>query len=187
MTNVLLQILGLAFISNVVLNAFGVSEAVRTHTHKIVHVLYVKIFFFSLILAVGAFLIMHITPHTSIKYGLIGVLTVMVLMGAILFLRMRRPNSISALSKVAALAMFNSAVLVVPLIVISNELSIASAIIAAIGVSLGFIIISVLLRCMVNNLDVASQPKSFRGLPTILIFLGIIAMAITAIGGSPLA
>lgn len=182
MTSVLLQVLGLVFVSNVVLGGFGVSENLRALNNKTVNFMYVLVFVFSVILSVFAFLIALVTSYISIQYALIGVVAVGVFVGTVAFLKSRRNGLNSALSKTVAISMFNSAVLVIPVAISENGLSFGDSLITAVGVSLGFVLISILLRFSMNNLNTKTQPKSFRGLPTALIFLGIIAMTITAIG-----
>ncbi|HLT00279.1 MAG TPA: hypothetical protein VK005_02195 [Acholeplasma sp.] len=78
--------------------------------------------------------------------------------------------------------MLHSAILLVGLLGLNSQ-SFELAFITTLGSLLGFIGISILLTMNVSRMRVSPMLKSFKGLPILLILLGLIALVLSGLGG----
>lgn len=85
------------------------------------------------------------------------------------------------------LSAFNSAVLVIPFAAERMESGFAGAVFLAIGGAAGYSLAFFLVSEGMKRLNFSDMPKAFRGIPIILIFIGILAMAFSSFGGIPFA
>lgn len=76
----------------------------------------------------------------------------------------------------------NSVVVIIGLLSFNN-LGYGLALVNATGLLVGFILFSLLFTMLINRLNIAPIIKSFKGLPILLIILGIIALMLNGLGG----
>lgn len=75
------------------------------------------------------------------------------------------------------LLIINNLFLGVALLVVKNNLSLLDTVVYSIGVSLGFMLISILVSSINYKYRYPEMPKAFRGLPITIMALGLIALA----------
>ncbi len=89
------------------------------------------------------------------------------------------PNFYARAGKYLSLSAFNNLVIGIALICNHNfSTSFFGAIGTALGASLGFIILSLLTAEGIERMDNPDIPPAFRGLPIILVYVGLLALAI---------
>ena len=85
------------------------------------------------------------------------------------------------------LSAFNSAVLVIPFAVQSIGSGFIGAVFLAIGGAAGYSLALFLVSEGLKRLNYSDMPKAFRGIPAVIIFIGILAMAFASFSGVPFA
>ena len=81
---------------------------------------------------------------------------------------------------------FNSAVLGTALLAASQRLDAASALAFYVGSGLGFLLAIIVVNAGYERLRFCNLPRAFRGLPVILLYIGILSMAIYGLIGHSL-
>lgn len=81
------------------------------------------------------------------------------------------------------LIVLNTAIMGVALLIFQDEMTLLQSILFAVGASLGYGLISVLVSAIRWQLQLAELPSSMKGAPILLVVLGIIAMAFTGFMG----
>ncbi|MDD2418401.1 MAG: Rnf-Nqr domain containing protein [Oscillospiraceae bacterium] len=104
---------------------------------------------------------------------------------SVFYLKEQHPKLFSRVSRLLPIAAFNNLVFGIAL---SINHKFAITLVGALGLSLGacagFLIISWLVAEGMERLDNPDVPKAFRGLPSILIYLGILSLALMGFEGS---
>lgn len=85
-------------------------------------------------------------------------------------------------SKFDLLSQFNAVIFGIAIITMANA-QYLDAIITALGLGLGFLLINVLAFTIKPRLDLPGIPKAFKGLPILLITLGLIGMVFLGLAG----
>ena len=85
------------------------------------------------------------------------------------------------------LSAFNSAVLVIPFAAQSMDSGFLGALFLAIGGAVGYSLALFLVSEGLKRLNYSDMPKAFRGIPAVIIFIGILAMAFVSFSGVPFA
>ena len=100
-----------------------------------------------------------------------------------LVLRKYIPFLYSALGIYLPLITTNCAVLGVTILNIDEGYSFAESLICALGAGLGFLLAMVLFSIVRRGMEKSRPPKSFEGLPIVLIAAAIVALSFTGFGG----
>lgn len=99
--------------------------------------------------------------------------------GVVMLLMKKLPSIYSRVKRMLPMTVFNN--LVIGIVLIVNQkfsTTYLGALGLAFGACLGFLILSWLTEEGMERLDNPDVPKAFRGLPSILIYLGILALAL---------
>jgi electron transport complex protein RnfA len=100
-------------------------------------------------------------------------------------MRKKFPSIYERISRLIPIAAFNNLVIGVALIVNHQlALSLPGAVGLSLGACAGFLLLSWLTAEGMERLDNPDIPKAFRGLPSVLIYLGILALALMGFTGS---
>ena len=191
MTSFLIFLLAAAFIQNLVLSTgFGTSVMLRMSRKR------QNILPFSILLClftVGTVLVcypldMLIGTGVVAKWFrplMIMAVTAVLYIAAVLLLKAKFPALYARVSRMLPMAAFNNMVIGVALIVNHQfALSLPGAIGLGIGACGGYLLLSWLTAEGMERLDNPDVPKAFRGLPSVLIYLGILALALIGFSGS---
>ncbi len=191
MTSFLIFLLAAAFIQNLVLSTgFGTSVMLRMSRKR------QNILPFSILLClftVGTVLVcypldMLIGTGVVAKWFrplMIMAVTAVLYIAAVLLLKTKFPALYARVSRMLPMAAFNNMVIGVALIVNHQfALSLPGAIGLGIGACGGYLLLSWLTAEGMERLDNPDVPKAFRGLPSVLIYLGILALALMGFSGS---
>ena len=191
MTSLLIFLLAAAFIQNLVLSTgFGTSVMLRMSRKR------QNILPFSILLClftVGTVLVcypldMLIGTGVVAKWFrplMIMAVTAVLYIAAVLLLKAKFPALYARVSRMLPMAAFNNMVIGVALIVNHQfALSLPGAIGLGIGACGGYLLLSWLTAEGMERLDNPDVPKAFRGLPSVLIYLGILALALMGFSGS---
>ncbi len=191
MTSFLIFLLAAAFIQNLVLSTgFGTSVMLRMSRKR------QNILPFSILLClftVGTVLVcypldMLIGTGVVAKWFrplMIMAVTAVLYIAAALLLKAKFPALYARVSRMLPMAAFNNMVIGVALIVNHQfALSLPGAIGLGIGACGGYLLLSWLTAEGMERLDNPDVPKAFRGLPSVLIYLGILALALMGFSGS---
>lgn len=191
MTSFLIFLLAAAFIQNLVLSTgFGTSVMLRMSRKR------QNILPFSILLClftVGTVLVcypldMLIGTGVVAKWFrplMIMAVTAVLYIAAVLLLKAKFPALYARVSRMLPMAAFNNMVIGVALIVNHQfALSLPGAIGLGIGACGGYLLLSWLTAEGMERLDNPDVPKAFRGLPSVLIYLGILALALMGFSGS---
>ena len=191
MTSFLIFLLAAAFIQNLVLSTgFGTSVMLRMSRKR------QNILPFSILLClftVGTVLVcypldMLIGTGVVAKWFrplMIMAVTAVLYIAAALLLKAKFPALYARVSRMLPMAAFNNMVIGVALIANHQfALSLPGAIGLGIGACGGYLLLSWLTAEGMERLDNPDVPKAFRGLPSVLIYLGILALALMVFSGS---
>ncbi|MFA5692522.1 MAG: hypothetical protein WC907_02800 [Acholeplasmataceae bacterium] len=77
---------------------------------------------------------------------------------------------------------FHSIILIIGMLGF-NDLTFGIALVSVLGSLMGFILLSCLFTVLINRLNTAPIIKSFKGLPILLIILGVIVLMLNGLGG----
>lgn len=97
-------------------------------------------------------------------------------------------NFFNKIKKYIHLSAFNTAVTGSLLVISENDFisaesfSLPKYILAGFVLGLGFVLVSLVLSAAIGRLDTSKVPRSFRGLPAMLVYLGIISTAFYSAG-----
>ena len=191
MTSFLIFLLAAAFIQNLVLSTgFGTSVMLRMSRKR------QNILPFSILLClftVGTVLVcypldMLIGTGVVAKWFrplMIMAVTAVLYIAAALLLKAKFPALYARVSRMLPMAAFNNMVIGVALIVNHQfALSLPGAIGLGIGACGGYLLLSWLTAEGMERLDNPDVPKAFRGLPSVLIYMGILALVPMGCSGS---
>ncbi len=184
-------LLAAAFIQNLVLTTgFGTSVLLRMSRKRR------NILPFSILLClftVGTVLLcypldMLIGTSVAAKWFrplLIIAVTALLYTAVVLVLKKKFTALYARVSRVLPMAAFNNMVIGVALIVNHQfALSLPGAVGLGMGACLGYLLLSWMTAEGMERLDNPDVPKAFRGLPSVLIYLGILALALMGFSGS---
>lgn len=76
-----------------------------------------------------------------------------------------------------------NAVVIVAVLLMTSNLNFVNSIASVLGISIGYIMITVLVYTLKPKLDLPGIPKAFKGVPILLITLGLIAMIFAGLAG----
>ena len=111
--------------------------------------------------------------------------TALLYIAAVLLLKKKFAPLYAKVSRVLPMAAFNNMVIGIALIVNHQfALSLPGAIGLGVGACGGYLLLSWLTAEGMERLDNPDVPRAFRGLPSVLIYLGIIALALMGFSGS---
>ncbi len=102
------------------------------------------------------------------------------------FTKMLMPNFLDGVEKDLGPAAFNCAVLGSLLIPSSQRYDFVSTIGYGLGMSLGFGLAAIIIGFGIKRLEFCHVPKAFRGLPILLIYLGLLSLAFYGLAGHQL-
>ena len=103
----------------------------------------------------------------------------------VILLRNKFPTLYNRISRLIPIAAFNNLVIGIALVVVDKvPLSLPGSIGLALGACVGFLLLSWLTAEGMERLDNPDVPKAFRGLPSVLIYLGILSLALMGFSGS---
>ena len=107
-------------------------------------------------------------------------LVVLLYMLTVLILRLRAPQLLNRIQRILSLAAFNNLLIGLLLITeFSMSTNLWGAIGAAIGASLGFLLLSRLIADALRRADNPDMPAAFKGFPIALLYLGLLALALS--------
>ncbi|HBT64368.1 MAG TPA: hypothetical protein DEB10_06895 [Ruminococcaceae bacterium] len=191
MTDFIKFILAAAVLQNVVLmTGFGSSVMIRISKKR------TNILPFSALLCIFATLTVLVCYPLDLLIGtsviskyirplMIVTVTALLYIASVVLLRKRFPEVFSRISRLLPIAAFNNLVIGIALIINHQfSVSLPGAIGLSLGACAGFLLLSWLTTEGMERLDNPDVPKSFRGLPSVLIYLGILSLALMGFSGS---
>ena len=87
------------------------------------------------------------------------------------------------LSALSALMLLSPILLAVTIVGLDNARTLTAAVGYGIGAGLGFLLVMIMVACLQTRISNEQIPTLFRGLPILLITLGIVAMAANGLNG----
>ncbi len=185
----LMILISSSLVSNVVLSQFlglcpflGVSKKTNTAAGMGVAVIFV----ITLASAVAGLMYQYILVPLGIEYlqTICFILVIAALVQFVeMFLRKAMPALYEALGVYLPLITTNCAVLGVALTNVQKEYGILSGIVNGFATALGFTISIVILAGIREKLEYNDIPESFRGMPTVLLTAGLMAIAFCGFSG----
>ncbi|HPU57892.1 MAG TPA: Rnf-Nqr domain containing protein [Candidatus Avimonas sp.] len=112
-------------------------------------------------------------------------ITALLYIVAVLMLYNKFPSLFNRIKRLVPVAAFNN--LVIGIAIIINHqfaVNLPGAIGLALGTCAGFLMLSWLTTEGIERLDNPDVPKAFRGLPSVLLYLGILSLALMGFSGS---
>ncbi|HHV51714.1 MAG TPA: hypothetical protein GXX54_08480 [Clostridiales bacterium] len=112
-------------------------------------------------------------------------ITALLYIVAVLILYNKFPSLFNRIKRLVPVAAFNN--LVIGIAIIINHqfaVNLPGAIGLALGTCAGFLMLSWLTTEGIERLDNPDVPKAFRGLPSVLLYLGILSLALMGFSGS---
>ena len=141
------------------------------------------------VIAICAWLLKYgVLMPANIEYvelAAIVLLTIVVVRLLSQLIRIRWPSLWSIVGVFMPLLAVNCGLLGIVFIVFDRADSLSGALLHATGLALGYGVLLIVVSEIHERLSVADVPAPFRGMPVLLITLGIIAMALEAFGVSP--
>jgi len=189
MANILSIIFATIFINNYVLSQFlgicpsiGVSAKVETSVGMGMAVIFVV----TLASVIAYFIDKYILVAFDLVYmrTIVFILVIASLVQIVeMFLRKSVPSLYTALGIYLPLITTNCIVLGVALLNVESGYNLLETIASAIGSTVGFTIVLVLLAAIREKYDLVNVPKAFRGVPLALITLGLMSIAFGGFAG----
>lgn len=181
--------IGSAFINNVVLSQFlgicpflGVSKKVKTAAGMGTAVVFV----ITLSSAVTGLIYQYLLVPFEITYlqTIVFILVIAALVQFVeMFLKKKMKSLYQALGVYLPLITTNCAVLGVAITNVQKNYSILVGIVNGFAVAVGFLIAIVILAGLRESMEYNNIPKSFRGMPTVLLTAGLMAIAFFGFSG----
>lgn len=181
--------IGSAFINNVVLSQFlgicpflGVSKKVKTAAGMGSAVVFV----ITLSSAVTGLIYQYLLVPFEITYlqTIVFILVIAALVQFVeMFLKKKMKSLYQALGVYLPLITTNCAVLGVAITNVQKNYSILEGIVNGFAVAVGFLIAIVILAGLRESMEYNNIPKSFRGMPTVLLTAGLMAIAFFGFSG----
>ena len=191
MTELLLYFFAAAVVANLVLSTgFGTSMILRIVRHpRDILWFGVTMTYFSVLTVTSGYFVDLVLPQTAELHVvrpliLIGEVAVWYLL-TVLITKLALPKLYARIELWLPMAAFNN--IVVGVALIANHqfaLGYLGVLGLAIGASLGFTLLSLLVAEAREQLDHSDLPHAFRGLPVLLLWLGLIALAVTGFSSS---
>lgn len=142
---------------------------------------------FSLLTALFSWLLwwpVSLLSFSNYLHPLVAVVSASVAFGLISFLLWKiKPNFYRSTKYLLPFSAFNSAVFGCVFLAIRDKMSLLQALFAALGFAIAFALATFFLHEGRRRLSMCKIPKAFQGLPSLLIYIGIIAIAIHGLAG----
>lgn len=188
--NMLMFLMALSFIQNIVLSTgFGCSVLIRIVRRP------KDIFLFSAFLAGFSLLTILIAYPLDAWIGtgyfyklfrpfMLIIIAAVLYVTAIIILKKWAPSIYQRVSRLLPLAAFNNVVIGLALIVNHQfAVTLLEAIGLSIGSCIGFMLLSCLTAEAMEHFDNPDTPAAFRGIPAMLVYLGILALGLMGFSG----
>lgn len=185
----LLLLVGSSLVSNVVLSQFlglcpflGVSKKVKTAAGMGTAVIFV----ITLASAVAGVIYKYVLQAFGVEYlqTIVFILVIAALVQFVeMFLRKAIPSLYEALGVYLPLITTNCAVLGVAITNVQKEYGILTGIVNGFATSVGFTIAIVILAGLREKMEYNDVPKSFQGMPIVLLTAGLMAIAFCGFSG----
>uniref|UniRef100_UPI004056CF96 electron transport complex subunit RsxA n=1 Tax=Acetatifactor sp. TaxID=1872090 RepID=UPI004056CF96 len=189
MKEMLLLLVGSSLVSNVVLSQFlglcpflGVSKKIKTAAGMGTAVIFV----ITLASAVAGVIYKYVLQAFGVEYlqTIVFILVIAALVQFVeMFLRKAMPSLYEALGVYLPLITTNCAVLGVAITNVQKEYGILTGIVNGFSTSVGFTIAIVILAGLREKMEYNDVPKSFQGMPTVLLTAGLMAIAFCGFSG----
>jgi len=185
----LILLVGSSLVSNVVLSQFlglcpflGVSKKVKTAAGMGTAVIFV----ITLASAVAGVIYKYVLQAFGVEYlqTIVFILVIAALVQFVeMFLRKAIPSLYEALGVYLPLITTNCAVLGVAITNVQKEYGIVTGIVNGFATSVGFTIAIVILAGLREKMEYNDVPKSFQGMPIVLVTAGLMAIAFCGFSG----
>lgn len=185
----LLLLVGSSLVSNVVLSQFlglcpflGVSKKIKTAAGMGTAVIFV----ITLASAVAGIIYKYVLQAFGVEYlqTIVFILVIAALVQFVeMFLRKAMPSLYEALGVYLPLITTNCAVLGVAITNVQKEYGILTGIVNGFATAVGFTIAIVILAGIREKMEYNDVPKSFRGMPIVLLTAGLMAIAFCGFSG----
>ena len=185
----LLLLIGSSLVSNVVLSQFlglcpflGVSKKIKTAAGMGTAVIFV----ITLASAVAGVIYKYVLQALGVEYlqTIVFILVIAALVQFVeMFLRKAMPSLYEALGVYLPLITTNCAVLGVAITNVQKEYGILTGIVNGFATSVGFTIAIVILAGLREKMEYNDVPKSFQGMPIVLLTAGLMAIAFCGFSG----
>ncbi len=189
MAEMILIIIGAAFVNNVVLSQFlglcpflGVSKKTGTATGMGLAVIFV----ITLASGLTSLVYNYILDPLDIEYlqTIVFILLIACLVQFVeMIIKKYSPPLYNALGVYLPLITTNCAVLGVALINVQEEYNLLNSIVNGLGTAIGFTVAIVIMAGIRERIEYNNVPKSFKGSPIVLITAGLMAMAFFGFAG----
>lgn len=189
MAEMILIIIGAAFVNNVVLSQFlglcpflGVSKKTGTATGMGLAVIFV----ITLASGLTSLVYNYILDPLDIEYlqTIVFILLIACLVQFVeMIIKKYSPPLYNALGVYLPLITTNCAVLGVALINVQEEYNLLNSIVNGLGTAIGFTVAIVIMSGIRERIEYNNVPKSFKGSPIVLITAGLMAMAFFGFAG----
>jgi len=104
--------------------------------------------------------------------------------GTVLALKWKWEQTYQKLVTILPMTSLNCVVLAVPFLVGRNAYTFVESVFFALGAGIGFMLAILLLSEGMDTIENQDMPKAFRGLPTALIYIGILSLAVVGFTGT---
>lgn len=185
----LILLIGSSLVSNVVLSQFlglcpflGVSKKIKTAAGMGTAVIFV----ITLASAVAGVIYKYVLQRFGIEYlqTIVFILVIAALVQFVeMFLKKAMPSLYEALGVYLPLITTNCAVLGVALTNVQKEYGILTGVVNGFATALGFTISIVILAGLREKMEYNDVPKSFQGMPIVLLTAGLMAIAFCGFSG----
>ena len=189
MKELLLILIGSALVNNVVLSQFlglcpflGVSKRTETAAGMGAAVLFV----ITIASAITSLIYTGILEKLGLEYlqTIVFILVIAALVQLVeMVLKKKMPSLYNSLGVYLPLITTNCAVLGVALKNVQNGYGLVESIVYGIGISIGFFIAIVIMAGIRERIEFNEIPKSFKGMPIVLVTAGLMAIAFIGFSG----
>jgi len=189
MKELLLILIGAALVNNVVLSQFlglcpflGVSKRTETAAGMGAAVLFV----ITIASAITSLIYTGILEKLGLEYlqTIVFILVIAALVQLVeMVLKKKMPSLYNSLGVYLPLITTNCAVLGVALKNVQNGYGLVESIVYGIGISVGFFIAIVIMAGIRERIEFNELPKSFKGMPIVLVTAGLMAIAFIGFSG----
>ena len=189
MKELLLILIGAALVNNVVLSQFlglcpflGVSKRTETAAGMGAAVLFV----ITIASAITSLIYTGILEKLGLEYlqTIVFILVIAALVQLVeMVLKKKMPSLYNSLGVYLPLITTNCAVLGVALKNVQNGYGLVESIVYGIGISIGFFIAIVIMAGIRERIEFNELPKSFKGMPIVLVTAGLMAIAFIGFSG----
>lgn len=189
MKELLLILIGAALVNNVVLSQFlglcpflGVSKRTETAAGMGAAVLFV----ITIASAITSLIYTGILEKLGLEYlqTIVFILVIAALVQLVeMVLKKKMPSLYNSLGVYLPLITTNCAVLGVALKNVQNGYGLVESVVYGIGISVGFFIAIVIMAGIRERIEFNELPKSFKGMPIVLVTAGLMAIAFIGFSG----